>query len=506
LAAERVAIIGAGIGGLAFALALKDRDDEVVIIERDPEPPDIEPTEAFEKWQRPGVPQFRHAHIVLARAQTLLRDRYPELHADLLRAGLELSRLEEVLPASHRDRYERQPGDRDLLHFWGRRPTFEYVLRRHVGRLPNVRFLHSAKVTGLSLEATEREVRVRGVKVSKEGAEELVAADIVVDAAGKRTKSPEWLEPHGVAIERDSRPSGFVYACRHYQLKDRKDSRPRLDGGGNLDFLGYATFYAERGSFALTFGCPVDEKELAAAMHRPEGFDALCAQLPVLKEWTSMSEVKSKVLGAGLFENRWTRYGTRGGRALLGFFPVGDSHLETNPMYGRGCSAALMQAHVLAEVLREVSDPEERLRRYYATTRTMLQPYFELSVATDRMYHMRARLSRGEPVTFGERLLNWAYEAAWMPAVQSSELVAREMVKSAQMRELSSLSTRLAVVYQLILALILTMLGRKRAAPAVAGPPRVELLKRLPAHVDDPGKSPEGGGGRAGAMEPSSMP
>ena len=217
----------------------------------------------------------------------------------------------------------------------------------------------------------------------------------------------------------------------------------------------------------------------------------------MLKEWTSLSEVKSKVLGAGLFENRWTRYGIRGGRTLLGFFPVGDSHLETNPMYGRGCSAAFMQAHALADVLGAASDPAERVRRYYATTRTMLQPYFELSVATDRMYHMRARLSRGAPVTFGERLLNWAYEAAWMPAVQSSELVAREMVKSSQMRELSSLSTRLSVIYQLILALILTVFGRKRATPPPAGPPRVELLKRLPAHVD---------GVRAGSMEPSSTP
>jgi 2-polyprenyl-6-methoxyphenol hydroxylase-like FAD-dependent oxidoreductase len=496
LARDRVAIIGAGIGGLSVALALKDEPYDIVIIERDPEPPDIDPKDAFEKWQRPGVPQFRHAHIVLARAQTLLRDRHPAVHADLLRAGLELSRLEEVLPPSHRDHYRPEPGDQDLLHFWGRRPTFEYVFRQHVGRLPNVRFMHSARVTGLVLETTERQVRVRGVHVSREGHDETVDADIVVDASGKRSKSAEWLEPGGVRIEKDSKPSGFVYACRHYQLKDPGASPPRLDGGGNLDFLGYATFYAEHGSYALTFGCPIEEKDLAAAMHRSDGFEALCAQLPVLKEWTRVSEVRSKVLGAGLFENRWTRHGVSGGRDLLGFFPVGDSHLETNPMYGRGCSAALMQAHALADLLREVSEPAERIRRYYASTREMLQAYFDLSVATDRMYHMRARLSRGEPITAGERLLNWGYEAAWIPAVQSSELVAREMVKSAQMRELSSLATRLAVVYQLILALVLTVLGRRRRA-APAGPPRVEVLGRLPAHTDD---------ARVQVMEPSSNP
>src|SRR5215471_9273359 len=122
LLAERIAIIGAGIGGLALALALKKTDREIVLVERDPEPPAISPEEAFEHWQRPGVPQFRHAHILLARLQTLLRDLHPEVHEDLRRAGLELSRVEEVLPKEHRDGYAPEPGDAELLHFWGRRP------------------------------------------------------------------------------------------------------------------------------------------------------------------------------------------------------------------------------------------------------------------------------------------------------------------------------------------------------------------------------------------------
>jgi len=483
--AERVAVIGAGIAGLALALALKKSDREVVLIERDPAPPEIPPEAAFDEWQRPGVPQFRHAHILLARVQTLLRDHHPEVHRDLLRAGLELSRVEEVLPASHRDHYAAQPGDLELLHLWGRRATFEYVLRQHVGRLPNVRIVHSARVTGLAVESSDTEARVRGVKMVRGGIEETLDADLVVDASGKRSKTPEWLEKLGVKVTRDSNPSGFVYACRHYQLKDVNHSPPRFDGGGNLDFLGYATFYAEHGSYALTFGCPVDEKHLAAAMHRPEGFEALCSQLPVLEQWVSASEARTKVLGAGLFENRWTRFGVSGGRELLGFVAIGDAHMETNPMYGRGCSAAFMQAHTLAEVLDSVAEPRERARRYYATTGAMLKPYYELSVATDRMYHLRARLSRGEALTFGERVLNWCYEAAWVPAVQSSLIVAREMVKSAQMREISSAGTRLGVVFQLMLALLRTLFGGRRAPPSDTTPRRIELLRRLPSHDED---------------------
>jgi len=482
--AERIAIIGAGIGGLALSLALKKTDREVVIVERDPEPPDIPAEGAFEHWQRPGVPQFRHAHILLARVQTILRDRHPEVHEDLRRAGLELSRIEEVLPPAHRDHYVQEPGDRDLLHFWGRRPTFEYVLRKHVALLPNVRFVHSARVVGLDVETKDGEVRVRGLKIARAGGEEIVPADLVVDASGKRTKSPEWLKALGVETDVDSHPSRFVYACRHYRLRDPASSPPRFDGGGNLDFLGYATFYEEHGNFALTFGCPVDEEHLAAAMHRPEGFEALCQQLPVLARWVAASEPTTKVLGAGLFENRWTRYGVARGKKLLGFFPVGDSHVETNPMYGRGCSAAFMQAHTLAEVLGAVTDPAERERRYCATTRALLKPYYELSIATDRMYHLRARMSRGAPLNPGEKLLNFAYEAGWQPAVKDSLLVAKEMVKSAQMREISSLTTRLAVVFQLFFALVKSLFGLRPRSTDAPQPRRVEVLRLLPAHED----------------------
>jgi hypothetical protein len=190
------------------------------------------------------------------------------------------------------------------------------------------------------------------------------------------------------------------------------------------------------------------------------------------------------VLGAGLFENRWTRFGEPGGRALTGFVAIGDAYMETNPMYGRGCSAAFLEAHVLGDLLEQVTEPRKRVSRYYATAGAMLKPYYELSIATDRMYHLRARRSRGEPLTFGERVLNWGYEAAWMPAVSSSLVVAREMVKSAEMRELSSAGTRLAVVLQLVWSLIRALFGARPASPA-ATPQRIDLLRRLPPHEDD---------------------
>jgi 2-polyprenyl-6-methoxyphenol hydroxylase-like FAD-dependent oxidoreductase len=477
---ERVAIIGGGIGGLATALALERSGREVVIIERDPEPPDIAPDAAFDAWQRPGVPQFRHAHILLSRVHTLLRDHHPELLTELRQAGIELSELPEVLPAPHQDSYQPEPGDGDLLHLWGRRPTFEYVLRRYVGRLASVSFVHSARVVGLATESGAGPVRVRGVELSRRGSREVVEADVVVDASGKQSKCPQWLEAMGVRVSLVSKPSGFVYSCRHYRLKDPTLALPRRGGGGNLDFLGYATFYAEHGNYALTFGCPVEEKELSDVIRRTEGFEALCAQFPVLEQWTSQSVVTSKVLGAGRFENRWTRYGAEGGRELIGFFPLGDAHIETNPMYGRGCASAFVQAHTFAEVLSEVRDPGERARQFYSRTRRQLQNMFDLSVGTDRMYHIRARHSRGMPLTLSERFLNWGYEAGWLPALNASPVVAREMVRAMQMREVSGLGVRLTVALLLIRMLAVSLFRRKQPAQLPALPPRSEFLRSLP--------------------------
>ena len=79
-------------------------------------------------------------------------------------------------------------------------------------------------------------------------------------------------------------------------------------------------------------------------------------------------------------------------------------------------------------------------------------------------------MSRGLPLTFAEKVLNYGYEAAWLPAAHASPVVARELVKSAQMREISNLGTRLAVVVELLVAFFRSFFGKR--APDSAGPRR----------------------------------
>ena len=111
---EKVLVIGAGMAGLWVALALAPTGREVVLLDRDPPPPEGGADEAFETWARRGVGQLRHSHAFLARLRLLIRDQHPELLAELHAAGCRDLGLEGSLTAAHRKRYRPEPIDDDL--------------------------------------------------------------------------------------------------------------------------------------------------------------------------------------------------------------------------------------------------------------------------------------------------------------------------------------------------------------------------------------------------------
>src|SRR5262252_2714533 len=125
---QQAIIIGSGIGGLATALALAPSGRELLIVERDAEPPELPPGDAFEHWKRSGVPQLRHTHIILGRFQATLREHHPLLLEELFEAGAALSSSDQSVPEPLLPRFGTHPSDADCLHIWCRRATLEYVL------------------------------------------------------------------------------------------------------------------------------------------------------------------------------------------------------------------------------------------------------------------------------------------------------------------------------------------------------------------------------------------
>jgi 2-polyprenyl-6-methoxyphenol hydroxylase-like FAD-dependent oxidoreductase len=472
----RVVIIGGGMGGLATALALEKSGHDVLILERDAPPPEIDASSAFDEWNRPGVPQLRHTHIFLARLQTILRDRHPELLAELQHVGIERSSIDEILPPGVADGYVPQKSDDDLLHLWGRRATLEYVLRRHVGRLGHVRFQHETRVEGLVIEKEGAHLRVRGVEVRRAGECETIPADIVVDASGVRSKITDLLRAAGAQIREERHESPCAYYSRHFVQRDGTDELPRQGTGAHVDYLVFGTFFAEGRTFSIAFAVPEIEPELSLALKRPEGFDEACRRIPVLDRLTSNAEPISRVLGGAGLANRWTHYGRASGPHVLGFFPVGDSYIVTNPIYGRGCSMAFVEAHALADAISGTDEPLARAKRYHGTVHRLLRPHFDFSVAADKGFLARAKMARGDAVSFFDRFVSKVYESVLAPALEEKPVVSREWLKAQQMREVTPPWVAIFFVfYVLLLWALRAMRGVERLTRPVA-PSREEML------------------------------
>ena len=384
-----VLVAGAGIAGLGAALALGDTR-RVTLVDRDRAAPLDDAEDAFAHWERRGATQLRHSHVFLGRLTTLIATRYPALLKELTDCGARIFTFEDGLPPPLRDGYTQRPGDEDLSILFSRRTTLELVMRRYVKRLPNVTILDEAGVRGVILEGGA----VKGLKVERGGAVEDLEADITVDASGRNTAFPDWLRAAGIAVSEEESPAGILYFTRHYRLRDGAGEPPRdgTPGAGDLGYIKFGVFPADNRHFSITLAVPEIETELRMAIVKPEIFDSVCAEIPGCARWTDPARAlpASQVFSMGNLKSVWRLYSPM----PANFFALGDAAVRTNPLYGRGCSAGIVHAHILREVLDTRSDPAARAEKFAADTRRALRPFYDSMVRQDAMAIRRAANER----------------------------------------------------------------------------------------------------------------
>ncbi|ODT87525.1 FAD-dependent oxidoreductase [Phenylobacterium sp. SCN 70-31] len=483
---ERVVVVGAGMAGLWSAMALAAPGREVVVLDRDPPPPEGGADAAFESWQRRGVGHLRHSHAFLARLRTIVRDRHPALLDALLAAGCRELGFEGSLTAKHKERYVPAPIDRDLAILTSRRTTLELEMRRYAEQLPGVEIRPETFVKTLVVESGSPP-RVTGVRLEDDS---LLTADLVVDAAGRTSQAFEQLAEAGVNVPETSEACGVIYFTRHYRLNPGCEEPPRGRAGstGDLGYLKFGVFPGDNGCFSITLCAPEVEEEMRKAIVDPEVFDAMCRELPGVAPWIDPERATptSRVFGMGQLESRWREMAPEGRPAVTGYFPVGDCVVRTNPLYGRGCSFAAVSAHLLRDVLDAERDPGRRLVAYRAGLERELRPYYEVMKQSDRgaIRRARAALLPGSKPSLRGRVMKSFLEDGLAVAIREDVDLLREFLRGFHMLEHPQAWLRRPRNVARILRTWVR--GKTRNAdlyPARGGPDRSEMLQKVGVSV-----------------------
>lgn len=375
---DRVVVVGGGVGGLITALALGRAGHLVTLLERDPLPATADAEAAFAAERR-GAPQVHQTHGFLARLQVELREHFPDVLDDLLTAG------GTTMPMTA-DLGEPRPGDEDLKVIIVRRTTFEWVVRKAVLAQRGVDVRTGVAVGGL-VTAGDADMprRVTGVRL-EDGS--IIEADTVVAATGRRGPVPQWLAEIGVDVPETVHESGLMYLTRWYHRPWSTDAiDPKL--GGDLGFVKYLGVPGDGHTLSVTLAVRTSDSDLRQALTDPDRFDQACHLLPGPDQFFAHSPLDP--IGdvrpmTGLI-NRLRRFTDDDGHpTVIGFHAVGDAHTTTNPLYGRGCALAAVQATLLADAF--VAHPEDLVARaaiYEAGSAREVEPWFEASVQMDRM-------------------------------------------------------------------------------------------------------------------------
>jgi 2-polyprenyl-6-methoxyphenol hydroxylase-like FAD-dependent oxidoreductase len=377
---EEVLVLGGGIGGLASALAFARAGHPVTVLERDHVPAAMTAAEAFE-IERRGAPQSHQTHGFLARVMVVLRDRFPDVLDDLLAQGCTtmsgLSALGDT-----------QPGDEDLKVLIVRRTTFEWVLRRAVEAEPGVRIRSGCGVSGLTTRSASGADQPPIVDGAVTDAGLRVPGAIVVAATGRRGDVPAWLRAHGVQVAEKIRESGLMYLSQWYRQPEGFEIEVDPKLAGDLGFVKYLAVPGDGRTLSITLALRAEDREVRGALRSSERFEAACRALPGPDQFFAGPPLEpiGGVRPMTALINRIRRFTDPDGRPLVaGFHAVGDAHTCTNPLYGRGCSLAVVQAVLLADAAAaHPGDALGRAEAYEAACRREVQPWWEVSVQMDR--------------------------------------------------------------------------------------------------------------------------
>jgi 2-polyprenyl-6-methoxyphenol hydroxylase-like FAD-dependent oxidoreductase len=366
-------VLGASISGLLAAKVLSTHFDRIIVLDRD--------VLSTETGTRAGVPQSAHAHGVLASGYRVMDEYFPGMMEELSTLGAPLS---DVVG----DFLWFQYGHWKLRFQSGlkgicvSRPCLEAAIRRRVKALPNVAFLEEAE--GVKPTFDGRAGRVTGIIVRRRdhAAEEKLDAELIIDATGKRSRSPAWLEEWGFGRPRMLDVTVNVgYATRIFARRPGDffgSSGAIVSGTPPRDTRYAAVLAAEGNRWVITLvGTagdypPTDEKrwmQFAASLPVSAIHDLAAGVRPLGK----ICGYRFPTYQRKLYEHM--------GRHPAGYLVIGDALCSFNPIYGQGMSVAALEAKALDEIL--AAGVHDLTPRFYDRAKKIIDIPWLIATAED---------------------------------------------------------------------------------------------------------------------------
>ncbi|MGW1404415.1 NAD(P)/FAD-dependent oxidoreductase [Streptomyces sp. NPDC002405] len=371
-------VIGASAAGLFAAAALTEHAD-VTLLERDTLPDGPEP--------RRGVPQARHAHLVWSGGVRAFNDLVPGVVDGVVAEG---GRLVHIMG----DMVSRAPNEVWFRRFTSThhrnlvssRDLLDAVLRRHV--LADERITLRQDTTALALVGDAD--CVTGVRVRTGDDTSVLTADLVIDASGRGSRAPQWLEDLGLprVTEREVN-AGVAYATRIYRapgttadadfpLVNVQANPAQAPGQGGI------ILPVEGGRWVVTLsgtrgGEPTSD---------PDAFVDFALGLgdPVIGELLKAAEPLGDVATTRSTANH-RRYYEKLARWPDGFTVLGDAIAGYNPVYGHGLTVAAQGALAVRDVLRTTPVTAPGLaRRLQRVAARPVAAAWDLAVGQDAFY------------------------------------------------------------------------------------------------------------------------
>lgn len=339
-----VVVVGGGHAGMLAVSALLGQVGKITVVERDryPDGP------AF----RAGVPQARHVHNLDVGGQQAMENVLPGIVRALIDAGARRLVSSRDIVIHTESGWHHRFGFTRYALVTCTRPLLDFVIRNRVladaaASATRLQVFTATEVTGL----TGAHGRITGVRVRSRGVgqpEGEISADLVVDASGRGSRTPRWLEALDFpAPAEETVDAQLAYATRMVRFADEPADavlmppRPRFRRGGVM-------MPVEGGRWLVTLQGYAGVR----ALTEEDDFLDYAGTLahPHLHRLLKEAEPLSPVYGFLGTSNRYRHY-ARPGASPDGLIVIGDAAAVFNPMYGQGLSAAAAHAIAIRDIL-----------------------------------------------------------------------------------------------------------------------------------------------------------